>query len=218
MFDPFTVTAIVVIGRAIAHLIEKHNESTSSTSSTTTSTPTIERQKHVVFVGRTNSGKSTLANALFGTDFTVGPTHGVTSIVQHRAFGNDGWQVVDTPGILDTIDYSYTVLNAIKKSKLTVFVTTGQMFSDEHEFLRKVWLDSESLRLIVFVNKHDNRQFRHTSREIEVENELIRKQVQEVSSHAPVIFGSASPMRNGQRWQPEIQELREKINEKIGVF
>ena len=219
MFDPFSLTAIAIaVAAREVYRAMNSPSSTSTASPTTTSTPKIERQKHVVFIGKTNSGKSTLANALFNTDFTVGPTHGVTSMVQRRYFGDNYWQAVDTPGILDTTDYSCTVLNAVEESKLAVFVTTGQMLRDEHEFLRRVWYKSYGYGVIVFVNKLDTRNFNHTSREIEIENELIRNQVREVSEHIPVISGSASPIRYGQRWQAEIQELQEEINERISVL
>ena len=215
--DPILTPAICYfVARGIQSWWSSRNNSTSSSSSTTTSTPTIERQKHVVFVGRTNSGKSSVANALFNTDFAVGPLHGVTTEVHYRNIGKYGWYAVDTPGILDMHDYSCTALNAVAESKLAVFVSTGQLLNIEHEFLRKTWMKCHGHELIVFVNKLDVRKSCYTSCEMENENNSIRNQVRNVSEHIPVIFGSASPMmRNGQRGQPEIQELREKINEII---
>lgn len=152
---------------------------------------------------------------LCGTQFKVGPIHGVTTAIERSRYLDTSYDVVDTPGILDTTDYSSLIRDTVAESEIVVFVTTGQMYQQEYDFFKNLATSRQKnlQTIIVFINKDDLKSATQSSCEIATERRLICEQVQAYCDD--VVFGAAAPIRNGQRQSAEIVTLRNSIHQRL---
>lgn len=208
------------LGKAV---LDESNSNIAKNNSTSTSPPT----KAIVLAGRTGVGKSSTANALMGFPaFEVGSTHGTTTGVIEREYRN-GYGLRDTPGLLDEIDYSQLVLEVVKHSEIVIYTTVGQLYRKELEFIQivsqsqPIW-DSQSntltrRKLALFVNQQDVAETTKPTRAREVEKQAVLEQVSSYIIRENILFGSASPRRNGVRKAPQITELQGFLNKHINL-
>ena len=208
--DPIAIGVIVLI-RGVYQLWKESQEKQQNISNSYNSQKPVIIKKQIVFVGKTNSGKSTTANALCGAQFQVGPTHGVTQTVESFRYEDFGYNVVDTPGILDTTDYAPQIHGIVAESEIVVFVTTGQMYQQEYDFFKRLssTRNKDVQTLITFINKNDIKRTTQTMHEIMAERQLIREQAQGYCDE--IVFGAAAPMYDGQRQKADIDALSRSI-------
>jgi GTPase Era involved in 16S rRNA processing len=121
---------------------------------------------HVAVIGRVNSGKSTLCNVLTkSTAFEVGESQGTTKTVCYKEIDHS-IVVVDTPGLLHSPIYDEESFKASEYSELVIFVTTGELYKAEHDFINKIIEKKRSVfkndnglydytcdKVLVFLNK-----------------------------------------------------------------
>lgn len=159
----------------------------------------------IAIVGPTNAGKSTLFNAIVGSDRAiVSNIHGTTRDVVDStvAFENQIWSLIDTAGIRKTdneIEFA-----GIKKSKeqikiadIIVFMLDGSEKNINSEYLKLInQLIKEQKNLILVVNKNDL--FQKTQITKNLENQFNLK-----------------PLNISAKNNFNIEELKKIINEKI---
>ena len=159
--------------------------------------------KMISLVGRTSAGKSSLGNALLGrTVFTVGMQHGTTSDIRAVPF-HPGYQLQDTPGLLDGETYNAVVFDAAMTSTLVVLVTTGQLYRQELDFLRKLctaqrhWNGLRGTQparsTVIFVNASDVKEHTMPASVQATELTALREQVQDWIPGDYVLTGAAAP-------------------------
>jgi small GTP-binding protein len=174
-------------------------------------------ENSICFIGRTSSGKSSTINALLGYQSSqVCVKHGTTKEVI-LAGQIPGFNIFDTPGLLDDIDSSDLVWNYVRKSKVTVFVTEGQLAREELDYISKIYDQYNSVQqystrtIILFINKNDVRKVRMDNDELQVEYENICQQVYKWIPNNNIVIGSSSPIINKERVNPDIKDLRNLI-------
>jgi predicted GTPase len=181
--------------------------------------------KAIAFVGRTGVGKSSTANALIGNAaFEVDSTHGTTTSIIECDY-HCGYKLRDTPGLLDETDYSPLIMDAVKKSEIVIYTTVGQMYRKELDFLQTIkhiqsaW-DNQSntpnrRKLALYVNQQDVAETTKPTAAREREKQAVLEQVVTIVPKENVLFGSASPVRNGRREAARIKELQDFIKKHI---
>jgi predicted GTPase len=182
---------------------------------------TAAPDKVITLVGRTGAGKSSTANTLIGTEaFPVGAGHGSTRTVTEQPYLN-GYRLRDTPGLLDEIDYSAYIWEAMKPSELVIYTTTGQLYRQELDIVSCIhqsqhqW-DKESntpgrRQLALYVNMQDVQELTMPSSVRRQEEETIRQQVAAWIPSQKIVFGAAAPMQAGVRGPARLEALRALI-------
>lgn len=124
-FIPFLIIGALVGGAAVIAASTDEDE-----------TP----EDWIAFVGPTSAGKSRLANDLLGrSEFAVGAEHGTTAEIGNIPY-EDGWSIVDTPGILDGNDLAEIAAAAARRSRIIVICLDGEMYRQTFEWLEQVLL------------------------------------------------------------------------------
>jgi hypothetical protein len=155
--------------------------------------PAKELPKIVTVAGRSSVGKSSLCNALIGRNiFGTGIEQGTTTQIEKHPL-RDGWEIQDTPGLLDKDSYWQKVQVASLQSRVVVYVTTGQVYRREQELLEKIHaVRSQQIELLVLLNMQDSKRLTMPSSVIERELSALRAQLPFISSDR-ICCGSASP-------------------------
>ena len=125
-------------------------------------TPRASRY-HIVFLGRMNSGKSSLINALADQDVAVvSPVAGTTTDIVHKAMeihGAGPVVLIDTPGIDDVSLLATARIartrQAIEKADCAIVVVDATTGEGEPERELYAYLEEKQVPLIVAVNKTD---------------------------------------------------------------
>ena len=181
----------------------------------------------ITLVGRTGAGKSSTANALLAyAAVEAGAGHGSTTTVAARDY-ICGYQLQDTPGLIDDTDFEDAVWAAMRDSELVVYATTGQLYRPEIEIVRRIhnsqrqW-DLESgtwgaRKLLLYVNGQDFREATMPRAVQSEEAQLIKEQVATWIPGEKIAFGAASPIRGGERQPARIEELRNLIQANLSL-
>ena len=120
---------------AAALRVAKRLFSTSGQPKSTITVKTVEVERPpsniITFAGATGVGKSSTINALADDKILkVGPEHG-TTINTHDVNYKAGYCLRDTPGLMDETDFSPIIWPSLRKSKLVIYVGTGQLYGPE---------------------------------------------------------------------------------------
>jgi predicted GTPase len=204
---PFFIPFAIAIAVGVKVLYDR---SRSPNAITIVPIPAQIPNKVITFVGTTGVGKSSALNAILGDDFfETGATHGTTNVVSEQEITVTseqktvrGYRLRDTPGLLDSIDYSKIVFNAIKDSELVVYTTSGQLLRPELDMLRLIYnrqrhWDIESKtpykrKLALYVSQQDIRENMMPSIERMKIEAAIREQVANLIPVDRIVFGSVS--------------------------
>ena len=124
--------------------------------------PNTERE--VVFVGRSNAGKSSLLNALYKKDLAyVGKTPGKTRLINFFNI-NDKYTAVDVPGYGfanrsqdEAIEFSDMMDDYFsrKSVKLAVIIVDSRLGLTKDDIDMKEYLESKNIKYIIAANKID---------------------------------------------------------------
>jgi tRNA U34 5-carboxymethylaminomethyl modifying GTPase MnmE/TrmE len=197
----------------------------SSSTSSTIAVPSLSKapSKVITFVGRTGVGKSSTANALVGStqsSFQTGAEHGTTTTIVEQSY-RQGYRLRDTPGLLDTIDYTPIIWKALEDSELVIYTTTGQLYRPELAFLEHIhasqrqWnLASGTLgrrQLALYINMQDVKDGTMPSAVRNREVAAIQAQVSAWIPTERIVIGAAAPVRHGVQQPARIDDLRSLI-------
>lgn len=124
--------------------------------------PNTERE--VVFVGRSNAGKSSLLNALYKKDLAyVGKTPGKTRLINFFNI-DDKYTAVDVPGYGfanrsqdEAIEFSDMMDDYFsrKSVKLAVIIVDSRLGLTKDDIDMKEYLESKNIKYIIAANKID---------------------------------------------------------------
>ena len=216
--DPITIGLTVVLARGIQSILSSAGQSKSTTSTDIEQPPSDV----ITFIGATGVGKSSTINALANNNLLkIGAAHGTTVTIEEVNY-KAGYRLRDTPGLMDTTDFSSIVWSNLKSSKLIIYVSTGQLYGPEIKTIERIyrsqmnWNRESSLNkrreLALYINKLDTKKcmdsLSHT-REIAA----IKNQVQGWIPENRIVFGSASPVENNVRQPSQISQLRLLIDD-----
>jgi GTP-binding protein len=127
----------------------------------------IQKPLRLAIVGRPNTGKSTLVNALIGEErLLTGPEAGVTrdSIAVDWTFRDRSLRLVDTAGMrrkarisdsLERMSVSDT-LNAIRMAEVVILMLDANMVMDKQDLTIARMVVEEGRALVIGVNKWDS--------------------------------------------------------------
>ena len=126
-----------------------------------TASPPREVFDQIALIGPTSAGKSYLGNVLVGeVVFDSSPLHGTTRQCA-TAWLKNGFEIVDTPGLLDGSPARDIAMDAALESRVVVYVTDGELFEPELQFLVEMGNEMrprDSHELIIFLSKFDLRE------------------------------------------------------------
>lgn len=223
--DPFT---LVVLG-ATGYIAYKKWQDDQRRRKKETISPSIPPPKKVItLIGKTNAGKSSTANALLGRAvFQDSPTQTTTTFIQ-EAFYRENFKIRDTPGILDQINIVQSIIETTRDSSLIIYVTMEELLRPEIEIISKIYTSQQYLDklsgtsnkryLAIFINAIDKMEYLMTRSERELVLVRIRDQVASWIPNTHIVTGSAAPLVNGIRTNPNIYELEMLIDKHIRSF
>lgn len=217
--DPVTFALLYGGFQLIRKCINKYDESHSSNASSLPINVPSTPKKFITFIGATGVGKSSTANALLGyTAFRTGVDHGTTTSVMAKEY-QKGYSILDTPGLMDHIDFSSLVWSSVKESEITIYTVTQQLFRKEIEMVEAIRnfqkSDSYNRKLALYVNMQDIAKISKTSATRIQEISLIRQQVSQWIPPEQVVLGSAHPMQSENKSLPQVKELESLIQKFI---
>ena len=121
-------------------------------------------KREVVFVGRSNAGKSSLLNALYKKDLAfVGKTPGKTKLINFFDI-NGEYTAVDVPGYgfanrskQDAIEFSNMMDDYFSRNtvKLAVIIVDSRLGLTQDDIDMKTYLESKKIKYIIAANKID---------------------------------------------------------------
>mgnify|MGYP001801969191 FL=1 len=222
--DPITIGIICWISSAVAISIGSSQDTNDKNQK---APPKIVKPptKTFLFVGNTGSGISCTINALVGSPACkVGATHQTTTQISETIFLS-GYKLRDTPGLMDSTNFSSHVWNNLMDVELVVYTVSGQLYRPELLLIEKIFnaqkrwnLLTPSYRgrkLVLYVNKQDIKQVSMTGTAKKKEALAIQPQVSPWIDSSKIVFGSSSPNLHGHKGVPQVEELNNLILEHI---
>jgi GTP-binding protein len=177
----------------------------------------------MAMLGRPNAGKSSLINALVGTNrLIVSPVAGTTRDSVDVSFVREGtrYVFVDTAGIrrrtrIDDDLEQYSVIRALqaaRRADVVVFVLDGSQELSAQDKRLISYLDREKIPFIVAVNKTDLiPRYELRTRQQDIRDALA------FCGHAPLIFISALKQRGVNKIVPLAGKLVKQCMARIGT-
>ena len=176
-------------------------------------------ERAISLVGRASGGKSSLGNALMREErFVTGIEHGTTTGITVVECVND-YVLQDTPGLLDGETYNQLVLTTAQASEIVIFVTSGQLYRQEVDFLKRLctfqlgwnWnRGTQSARsTLIFLNGADLKERTMPSKVRETEFAALKEQVKEWIAEHEIFVGAAAPLDGA---APRIDELEAHLS------
>lgn len=180
---------------------------------------------HIAAFGRVGVGKSSLLNALLGSEtFSVSPLHGETrqsGLGQWRQYEASGVFLIDTPGIneIQGEDRERIAREAAQRADLILFVVEADLTATELEALR--WLAACGRPLLLVLNKAD----RYTTSELERLTESLAQRTDGLVEGRDLVTVTARPSpetviaidgqggetRMQRQPAPDVEELRARL-------
>lgn len=167
-----------------------------------------ETKREVVFVGRSNVGKSSLINALYKNKLAyVGKTPGKTRLINFFNI-DDIYTAVDVPGygfakrsMDQTIEFGNMMddyFSRKDKIKLVIMITDSRIGLTNDDLDMKDYLEEKKLRYVIVANKIDKLS----------NNQLMNNKHKLYNDYSNVIYLSAEKKKN-------INELKLLIDKSI---
>lgn len=167
-----------------------------------------ETKREVVFVGRSNVGKSSLINALYKNKLAyVGKTPGKTRLINFFNI-DDIYTAVDVPGygfakrsMDQTIEFGNMMddyFSRKDKIKLVIMITDSRIGLTNDDLDMKDYLENKKLRYVIVANKIDKLS----------NNQLMNNKHKLYNDYSNVIYLSAEKKKN-------IDELKLLIDKSI---
>jgi small GTP-binding protein len=211
--EPLTILALATLWNApkiikgIQEMIKEADKPARPNSNASKAT-TPRTSKIITVAGRSSVGKSSLCNALIGRSvFATGIEQGTTRGLHKQPFV-DGWEIQDTPGLLDDSSYWQTTRKAMLRSKLVVYVTTGQLYRSEQELLKEMHsMHSTRIPLLVLLNMQDLKLRTMPSSERRRELDALQAQLPFLPKEH-IYIGSSSPSDGS---QADIQHFKSAL-------
>ncbi len=221
-FIPYILIGAGIAAQKIQDGIRRRSYN-SSTSTYKESIPTPT--KTIAFVGATGAGKSSTINALVGYPACkVGAEHGTTTEAAEISYIG-GYQLQDTPGLMDDTDFSFFVWEKLKRSELVIYITTGQLYRPELELVERIYNSqkrwdsvsgfSNGRKLGLYINKQDMKECSMDSSTRRREMQAIQEQVSSWIPRDKIAIGASLPVSRGVRKPARIDELKQLIQQSL---
>jgi small GTP-binding protein len=216
MIDPVTITALYILSRAFTKRTNTRTTFSSPPPDPIDNPSHNPPEKIITFIGAVSTGKSSTINAILGNNpRKVGIEHGTTKLIEYAEY-RQGYNLCDTPGLMDKFTLNLETKQTIRKSETIIYVCTGQLYNDEINLLRKINdFQHESnktklhrkRKLALYVNKRDLSQHMMSPTMISTEEKCIRNQVSFIEAHH-IVYGSSSPFDGVKYTNPNIYQLQ----------
>ncbi len=147
---------------------------------------------HISVIGRVSVGKSSLLNALIGTEqFSTSPLHGETKLNAYanwQEYEAGGVYFIDTPGINEIEGEQRAAMahEVASRSDIILFVVDSDMTDTEYKALKQVV--SESRPVVLVLNKSD----RYTQKEQQLLLTSLHDRVRELVYEENIILASST--------------------------
>ena len=148
---------------------------------------------HIAVMGRVSVGKSSLLNALLGSQvFSTSPLHGETRSIDRNAwqsYDSGGVFLIDTPGLdeADGEQREQLAMEAAAQADLILFVVDGDLTQSELDSLKT--LHSQSSIVLLVLNKID----RYTRQEQDELLESLGRHATGIVLKENILSASAAP-------------------------
>ena len=152
-----------------------------------------EQHVRVVLMGKTNAGKSSLANSLLQADVYKTDAIQGTAIKANGSIKLDKWEIHDTPGIMNNLADDEEAKENIRRSHVKILVIDDQPYEPELELFRWATKLMPGLPTVVFFNKYDkfqNQPRADKERILEAVKSKLRPFVNNIETD--IVFGSSS--------------------------
>ncbi len=171
-----------------------------------------EQRLEIVAFGTISSGKSSLLNALAGSDVFATDLRGGTTIIRQEIpwTGMDRVTLVDTPGLaeIDGADHIAEAAKGARDADVVLVVVDGPLRDSEHKLLSR--LGEMEKRIVICLNKEDW----YSERDKEQLIGQIRGQATSFAEAADVVA-----VRSQATWRPRmrVSSSGEQMEERVEV-
>jgi small GTP-binding protein len=165
-----------------------------------------EQHVRIVLMGKTNAGKSSLANSLLQADVYKTDAIQGTECQANGSNMLDKWEIHDTPGIMNNLADDQEAKSNIRRSHVKVLVIDDQPYEPEIELFKWATRLMPGLPTVVFFNKYDrfqNQPRADKERILDAVKSKMKPFVKDINTD--LVFGSASlfePTSDSYKRQP----------------
>ncbi|MEM7556673.1 MAG: GTPase domain-containing protein [Cyanobacteria bacterium P01_A01_bin.84] len=152
-----------------------------------------EQHIRIVIMGKTGTGKSSLANSILESDvYKIDAITG-TKVKANGSITFDKWEIHDTPGIMHDLTDDEKAKESIRRAHVKILVIDEQPYEPELELFQWATKLMPGLPTVIFFNKYDkfqNQPRADKERIIEKIKSKMKPFVNDIETD--IIFGSAS--------------------------